>query len=71
MAVSRQQSARVEDELRRGQLDLESARALRAEAEQSVVLARVVAPCACCTPSNARSWSSVGCIGGATLSIAA
>ena len=37
---TRSQVARIEDELRRGQLDLESARALREEADQALVYAR-------------------------------
>ncbi|HZX63864.1 MAG TPA: TolC family protein [Myxococcales bacterium] len=37
---TRSQVARIEDELRRGQLDLESARALREEAEHALVYAR-------------------------------
>jgi outer membrane protein TolC len=39
-AQTRSQGARVEDELRRAILDLDSARALREEAEQAVVVAR-------------------------------
>ena len=39
-AQERGQSARIEDELRRARLDLESARALRAQAEQTLLYAR-------------------------------
>ena len=39
-AQTRGQAARIEDELRRAQLDLDSARALRDEAEQSLLVAR-------------------------------
>ena len=39
-AQERSQSARIEDELRRARLDLESARALRTQAEQTLVYAR-------------------------------
>ena len=39
-AQERGQSSRIEDELRRGRLDLESARALRTEAEQALLYAR-------------------------------
>ncbi len=39
-AQTRGQAARIEDELRRAQLDLDSARALRDEAEQAVLVSR-------------------------------
>jgi outer membrane protein TolC len=39
-AQERSQSARIEDELRRARLDLESARALRTQAEQTLIYAR-------------------------------
>jgi len=39
-AQERGQSARIEDELRRARLDLESARALRSQAEQTLLYAR-------------------------------
>jgi outer membrane protein TolC len=39
-AQTRGQAARIEDELRRAQLDLESARALRDEADQALAVSR-------------------------------